>query len=149
MDELDQLWFKHFDRRASPIERRLLVALHRSVGAEDPIFPVLMMLVRILYETLGSTEQAVLQRGPELNARMQTLSVGLDDISTKIGELVDQLTKLSAVSSRLAETHQRMDRIQALQSRWVVMPDWLKISLTAGATIVAILAGALAFAIAT
>lgn len=149
MDELDRFWNLHFGEPPSGFERALIWRFSVSLGVEDPVFALIVMLVRNLYETLGSDEKAILKNGPALGARMEALRSGLEHVSTKLSDLLNQLTKLSVVSVRLIETYQEMDRLRDFQSRWAVIPDWLKFTLTAGATVAVMLAGALAFAILT
>lgn len=146
MDLLDQFWSRNFGRRAALIERRLIAAFARTVGPEDPMFPILMMQVCILYETLGSVEKAVLQHGPALESRMANLAQGMDKLSGDLTAITEKLAAVQATSMRLLNTQQRLMAHRDLELRLLIMPEWLKVLIIALSTAFIMLIGAGIFA---
>ena len=117
MDELDRFWTKHFNRPTAKIERHLIASFYKILGFDDPMFPVLMMQVCILYETLGSVEKAVLLHGPALEDRMVNLRGEIDGLSDDLSKMIENLSALKTISSRLLDVQQRLVAHRDLELR--------------------------------
>lgn len=147
MDELNEFWTVHFNRPASPIERRMIAAFDRSVGAEDPIFPILMMQVCNLYETLGSTEKAVLTHGPALESQMANLAGQCVRLTDRLTAVNSELVAITATSRKLLGTQEKLLSQRDFQLRVATLPDWLKVLMVALVTAFVMMLGTIVLAV--
>lgn len=125
LDELDEIWVKFLNRRASYPERRMIISFEKSIGAEDPLFPLIMMMVATLYETMGGTEKAIFRLGPALRAEMINLSSNVQSLGNKLTDIEQSFANVNRSAALLQETHRRLNNLRAWQLSGERLPAWL------------------------
>lgn len=118
-DPLNLTWKHFFGADISAFEERLIKTFADTLGVDDPVFLMVMMLVRILGEEVGATERAVLRYGPELGQRMIQLGLLVKALDQSLRELNRTQIDLKQSSDALLELQRK--QVVALQTHGI--PD--------------------------
>lgn len=153
-DDLKAIWLKYFGRDASQFERNLMGRFDETFGMNDPIFPIAMLLTIVLYESLGSSEKAVLERGPLLAQRVELMGTSLDELRRELTQLNRTLTDVHTSSKRVLHYHQELGKKLMLDPRGFMPIFQLKdrpltakmIAATVAATLIVVFCASLATA---
>ena len=124
MNELDDFWLSFFGEGISNFEEMLMRRGAMVMTPEEPQYAVFVMMVRILHQTQGDTEKALLRFAPEIVRRAETTVeafTALESRLVRFRQLADELrgnlfvTKSQAVSLRPSE----IPRSQNGMTKWI------------------------------
>ena len=73
MNSLDDFWRAMFGEGISNFEEMLMMRGAWVMTPEEPLYSVFAMMVRVLYESQGEAEKALLTFAPELTDRAQSM----------------------------------------------------------------------------
>lgn len=148
MNSLDDFWRSFFGEGISNFEEILMMRGAMFMTPEEPQYAVFVMMVRVLHQTQGETEKALLRFAPELIRQAETILeafVALESRLVRLRQLADELrgnlfvTKSQAVGLRPIE----------IPSRENGMTEWIRSNFGPVATTTLTFAFCLGFLIAT
>lgn len=83
MNSSNDFWQAMFGEDISNFEEILLTRGTWVMAPEEPLFAVFAMMIRVLHQTQGDLEKALLKFAPELTSRAQAMINSSEGLSNK------------------------------------------------------------------
>lgn len=97
MNSLDDFWRAMFGEGISNFEEMLMMRGAWVMTPEEPLYSVFAMMVRVLYESQGEAEKALLTFAPELTDRAQSMIKASRGLEAQLAILHQRAEKLSSL----------------------------------------------------
>lgn len=97
MNSFNDFWQTMFGQDITNFEEILLTRGAMVMTPEEPLFAVFAMMVRVLHQTQGETEKALLRFAPELTNRAQAMIRSAVDLERQLDSLQRHGQELSSL----------------------------------------------------
>lgn len=101
MHPLNNIWRAAFGQDISNFEEMLIDRGTRFMKPEEPLFIVYMMMVRVLHQSQGEMEKALLQFAPQLTWEARNLLDSVKAMNSEIAEFVLRSDQIRQALERL------------------------------------------------
>lgn len=103
MHPLNNIWRAAFGQDISNFEEMLIDRGTRFMKPEEPLFIVYMMMVRVLHQSQGEMEKALLQFAPQLTWEARNLLDSVKAMNSEIAEFVLRSDQIRQALERLEQ----------------------------------------------
>lgn len=101
MTRFNDFWVHMFGEDISNFEEVLLVRGAYLLKPEEPLFAIFAAMVRLIHQSQGDLEKALLKYAPELTDRAQAMISSADDLSRQLEVLNMRANEISSALGML------------------------------------------------
>lgn len=97
MNSLDDFWRAMFGEGISNFEEMLMMRGACVMTPEEPLYSVFVMMVRVLHQSQGEAEKALLRFAPELTERAEAMIRASDGLERQLAILQRRAEEMSSL----------------------------------------------------
>lgn len=103
MPPLNKLWQALFGQEISDFEEVLIDRGTKVMKPGEPLFIVYMMMVRVLHQSQGEMEKALLQFAPQMTSRARDLVEAVKTVNQELSDLKTRCDQINVLLNTLDE----------------------------------------------